>query len=50
MRGATTPDYGDFLIRLAIDLVAIGLCAWALYFRRHGRTDLVVTYPTLNVV
>jgi hypothetical protein len=41
--------YGDVLERLAIDVVAIVALAYGLYYRRHGRRDLVVIYSLFNV-
>jgi hypothetical protein len=44
-----TPAYDDVLLRLAIDVVAIGALAYGLYYRRHGRRDLVVIYSMFNI-
>ena len=44
-----TPAYGDVLVRLAIDVVAIGALAYGIYYRRHGRRDLVVIYSMFNI-
>jgi hypothetical protein len=44
-----TPAYGDLLVRLAIDVVAIGALAYGIYYRRHGRRDLVVIYSMFNI-
>jgi hypothetical protein len=33
---------------LAVDLTAITLLSYALYFRRHGRRDLLLAYVALN--
>jgi len=41
--------YIDYAIRLAVDLAAIFLMAYALYFRRHRRADLLLAYVTLNI-
>ena len=41
--------YADYAIDLGIDLVAIFLMAYALYFRRHRRADLLLAYVTLNI-
>ena len=38
-----------FVIALGIDLVAIFLLAYALYFRRHRRADLLLAYVSLNI-
>jgi Domain of unknown function (DUF4956) len=46
---AAAPAYGDVLLRLAIDVVAIGVLAYGLYYRRHGRSDLVVIYAMFNI-
>ena len=46
---AAVPAYGDVLLRLAIDVVAIGVLAYGLYYRRHGRRDLVVIYSMFNI-
>ncbi|MEU2945450.1 DUF4956 domain-containing protein [Nocardiopsis alba] len=34
---------------LAVDLAAITVLSYVLYFRRHGRRDLVLAYAALNV-
>jgi Domain of unknown function (DUF4956) len=44
-----TPAYDEVLLRLAIDVAAIGALAYGLYYRRHGRRDLVVIYSMFNV-
>jgi len=41
--------YIDYATRLAVDLAAIFLMAYALYFRRHRRADLLLAYVTLNI-
>jgi uncharacterized protein DUF4956 len=46
---AAAPAYGEVLLRLAIDVVAIVALAYGLYYRRHGRRDLVVIYAMFNV-
>lgn len=38
-----------FWFALAVDLTAITLLSYVLYFRRHGRRDLVLAYVALNV-
>jgi hypothetical protein len=38
-----------FWFALAVDLTAITVLSYALYFRRHGRRDLVLAYVALNV-
>jgi len=43
------PAYGDILMRLLIDLVVIGVLAYGIYHRRHGRRDLVVIFAMFNV-
>ena len=42
-------DYHEFLVNLAIDLVAISLLTYALYFRRHQRRDLTLGLVGINV-
>lgn len=39
----------DLGARLAIDLAAIVALAYGLYYRRHGRRDLVTVYAAFNV-
>jgi Domain of unknown function (DUF4956) len=39
----------DYAIDLGIDAVAIFLLAYALYFRRHRRVDLLLAYVALNI-
>ena len=41
--------YGPFAINLVVDLAAIFLLAYALYFRRHRRADLLLAYVSLNI-
>jgi hypothetical protein len=42
-------QYAQLFENLAIDLVAIGLLAYGIYYRRHRRSDLVLAYVALNV-
>jgi hypothetical protein len=39
----------SFVIALATDLVAIIVLAYVLYFRRHRRRDLLLSYVALNI-
>jgi hypothetical protein len=39
----------DYAIGLGVDLLAIFLLAYVLYFRRHRRPDLLLAYVTLNI-
>jgi hypothetical protein len=41
--------YADYAIDLAIDVAAIFVMAYALYFRRHRHADLLLGYVTLNI-
>jgi Domain of unknown function (DUF4956) len=41
--------YVEFAIDLGTDAVAIFLLAYALYFRRHRRADLLLAYVALNI-
>ena len=42
-------DYEDLLAGLAVDLVAISVLTYALYFRRHQRRDLTLGLIGINV-
>lgn len=42
-------DLADLAVRLGIDLVAIVALAYGLYYRRHGRRDLLTVYSAFNV-
>jgi len=42
-------DYDEFLVNLTIDLVAISVLTYALYFRRHQRRDLTLGLVGINV-
>lgn len=42
-------DYIDFLRDLVIDLLAIYLLAFVIYFRRYGDRDMTVTLALLNL-
>lgn len=44
-----TMDYEHFLTSLLVDLVAISLLTYALYFRRHQRRDLTLGLMGVNV-
>lgn len=44
-----TTDYEHFLATLLVDLVAISLLTYALYFRRHQRRDLTLGFIGVNV-
>ena len=39
----------DALLRLALDAAAIGILAFALYYRRHGRSDIAVLLSLFNL-
>ena len=41
--------YAEFAIDLAVNIAAIFLLAYVLYFRRHRRADLLLGYVTLNI-
>src|SRR3954447_12187634 len=41
--------YTDFAVDLAVNTTAIFLLAYALYFRRHRRADLLLGYVALNI-
>ena len=44
-----TTDYEHFLTSLLVDLVAISLLTYGLYFRRHQRRDLTLGFMGVNV-
>ena len=41
--------YADYAIDLLVDVAAIFLLAYVLYFRRHRRADLLLGYVALNI-
>ena len=41
--------YGGIATYLGLDLVAIFLMTYVLYFRRHCRADLLLSYVALNI-
>ena len=47
--GTFVARYADFAIDFGIDAVAIFFMAYVLYFRRHWRSDLLLSYVTLNM-
>ncbi len=46
---STILEPGGLGLRLLIDVVAIGLLAFGLFYRRHRRNDLVVLYVVFNI-
>ena len=44
-----TTDYAHFLTSLVVDLVAITVLTYALYYRRHQRRDLTLGFMGVNV-
>jgi Domain of unknown function (DUF4956) len=44
-----TAAYIDFAVDIAVNTAAIFLLAYALYFRRHRRADLLLGYVALNM-
>lgn len=42
-------SYQEFLAVLAIDLIAIGILTYALYYRRHQRRDLTLGLVGINI-
>jgi hypothetical protein len=47
--GITSALLSSFFVHLAADVLAITIVAFAIYFRRHSRRDLLMIYTTLNV-
>jgi len=45
----TDVGYGALVLSLLLDLVAIGVFAIAVYFRRHARKDLAVVFAFFNI-
>ncbi|TJZ42272.1 DUF4956 domain-containing protein [Streptomyces piniterrae] len=45
----TLETYGQLVARLAIDLTAVSVLTFAVYYPRHRRRDLVPAYLALNV-
>jgi len=41
--------YGDIATYLVLDLVVIFVMTYVLYFRRHWRADLLLSYVVLNI-
>jgi hypothetical protein len=41
--------YGEIATSLALDIVVIFLMTYVLYFRRHWRADLLLSYVALNI-
>jgi hypothetical protein len=41
--------YGSFATNLGVDLVVIFVMTYVLYFRRHWRSDLLLSYVALNM-
>ena len=49
LRGAMTLDYGYLLVAFGINLVAISVLTYGLYFRRHQRRDLTLGFVGVNI-
>ena len=49
MESTDLNGYGGVATYLVVDLVAILLMTYVLYFRRHWRADLVLAYVALNI-
>jgi hypothetical protein len=45
----TPAHLGSFLVHFLANLVALAIIAYAIYFRRHSRRDLLMTYTTINI-
>ncbi|HWG57045.1 MAG TPA: DUF4956 domain-containing protein, partial [Gaiellaceae bacterium] len=41
--------FGEFAPALLLDVVAIAVLAYAIYYRRHGRRDLLTAYVCFNI-
>ena len=49
MESTDLNGYGGVVTYLVVDLVAILLMTYVLYFRRHWRADLLLSYIALNI-
>jgi len=47
--GELLTKYANFATGLGVDLIAIFLMTYVLYFRRHWRADLLLSYVALNM-
>jgi Domain of unknown function (DUF4956) len=47
--GITSEHLSSFLVHFAANLVALAIIAYGLYFHRHSRRDLLMTYATINI-
>jgi Domain of unknown function (DUF4956) len=47
--GITATHLSSFVVHFAANLVALAIIAYGLYFRRHSRRDLLMTYTTINI-
>lgn len=45
----TQENYGEFLLRLFIDLVAVSVFSVTVFHKRHQRRDLVVAFMCFNI-
>lgn len=50
MNQEISPEHlSSFLVHFVANLVALAIIAYGLYFRRHSRRDLLMTYVTINI-
>ena len=47
--GITSKIYLDFGFNMAINLIVIAIMAYGIYFRRHGRRDLLMVFVSFNI-
>ena len=47
--GITPAHLSSFVVHFTANLVALAIIAYGLYFRRHSRRDLLMTYATINI-
>lgn len=45
----TATHLSSFIVHFAANLIALATIAYGLYFRRHSRRDLLMTYATINI-
>jgi hypothetical protein len=45
----TAAHLGSFMVHFMANLIALACIAYGIYFRRHSRRDLLMTYATINI-
>lgn len=47
--GITPAHFTSFVVHFVANLLALAAIAYFIYFRRHSRRDLLMTYTTINI-